>query len=267
MYPADAGPPTTLQEVFEQAMALDAPLGEQLAALSAGFRLARPQVLAAYDRLVARLEAAKLGNTGPRLGEPLPDFVLPDQDGRLTSLEDLLDQGPLVVSFNRGHWCQFCRLETQALAKAHASIAALGAGLVSIVPERAEFSRQFRVQNDLTFPVLSDIDLGYALTAGLVIWIGEELQKLYPEAGVDLALFHGNGGTFLPLPATFVVGQDGLVKARYVDPDFRRRMAIEDILAALAAIREPQAVGSPQRQASTAPRRLPAAKGATSRRP
>jgi len=37
----------------------------------------------------------------------------------------------------------------------------------------------------------------------------------------------------LPIPATFVVGRDGMIKARFVDPDFRRRMAIEDLLIAL----------------------------------
>ena len=31
-----------------------------------------------------------------------------------------------------------------------------------------------------------------------------------------------------------VVGQDGLVKARFVDPDFRHRMAFEDVLGAIA---------------------------------
>lgn len=39
----------------------------------------------------------------------------------------------------------------------------------------------------------------------------------------------------LPIPATFVVGRDGLVKARFVDPDFRKRMAVEDLIAALKA--------------------------------
>ncbi len=37
----------------------------------------------------------------------------------------------------------------------------------------------------------------------------------------------------LPIPATFVVGTDGRVAARFVDPDYRRRMAIEDMLDAL----------------------------------
>lgn len=34
---------------------------------------------------------------------------------------------------------------------------------------------------------------------------------------------------------TFVVGPDGLVKARHIDPDYRHRMAIDNLLAALKA--------------------------------
>jgi peroxiredoxin len=37
----------------------------------------------------------------------------------------------------------------------------------------------------------------------------------------------------LPIPATFVVGRDGLIRARFVDPDYRKRMAIADALSAL----------------------------------
>jgi len=48
-----------------------------------------------------------------------------------------------------------------------------------------------------------------------------------------MAGFHGNDGWLLPIPATFVIRRDGTVQARFVDPDFRRRMAIEDLLAAL----------------------------------
>ncbi len=234
----ETGAPATAQEAFLRALATDAPLGEQLDALTVGLRQARPEITAAYDELAARLASVKIGDAGPMVGEPMPDFLLPDQDGHLTSLSSLLATGPLVVSLNRGHWCHYCRLETRALAGAHSQFAGLGAKLVSIVPERAQYVRQFRSGNALEFPVLSDIDVGYALTLGLIMWIGDEINRRYLEAGIDLALFHGNNGQVLPIPATFVVGADGLIRARHVDPDFRKRMAVEAILAALAALRD-----------------------------
>ena len=51
--------------------------------------------------------------------------------------------------------------------------------------------------------------------------------------GRTLPDYQGNDTWMLPIPATFVVGRDGLVKARFVDPDFRRRMAVEELIAAL----------------------------------
>jgi peroxiredoxin len=237
MADGEPGSAETLEEAFERARALPASLDQQLAAMTASFRRLRPRVTAAYDHLVARLQEARAGETAPAVGEPMPGFLLPDQDGRLLSLDELLASGPLVVSFNRGHWCQYCRLETRALGGAAAAIAAHGAGIVAITPERLPFAKRLRAEAGLGFPVLCDVDLGYALSLGLAIAIGEEIASCYREARIDLGLYQGSGGWLLPVPATFVVGQDGVVKARSVDPDFRRRMSVEDVLAALSALR------------------------------
>jgi peroxiredoxin len=37
----------------------------------------------------------------------------------------------------------------------------------------------------------------------------------------------------LPIAATFIVGTDGIIRARFVDPDHRVHMAIDDMIAAL----------------------------------
>jgi peroxiredoxin len=45
----------------------------------------------------------------------------------------------------------------------------------------------------------------------------------------------GSDTWLLPIPATFVVGTDGRIAARFMDPDYRKRVAVEDLLAALKA--------------------------------
>src|SRR5262245_59727318 len=81
--------------------------------------------------------------------------------------------------------------------------------------------------------VLTDMDLGFALSLGLVFWVCQKVMDMYRGFGIDLAQFQGNGGWFLPIPVTLVVGYDGRVKARFVDPDFRHRMGTEDIVEAV----------------------------------
>jgi len=213
------------------------PLASQLSAYRARSGRDRPEFVKAYDDLVARLSTLDRAEVGPKVGEPLPSFQLPDESGRLVSLASLLETGPAVISFNRGHWCPYCKLELRALAAIHDRIRRLGARVVSIMPDSATLTADFAKKNDLPFPVLSDIDLGYSLSLGLIFWVGVEVQRLYQDVGVDLEKYHGNAGYFLPMAAKFIVGQDGLVKARQVNIEFRERMEPEVIVAALERLR------------------------------
>ncbi len=161
----------------------------------------------------------------------MPPFILPDESGRLVSLPSLIDRGPAVVMFYRGHWCPYCRLNVRAVIAAQDRIKALGGRIVAIMPETQKYAEQFKSESGAPFPVLTDLDNGHALSLNLAIWLGAEIQSLLSY--LDLSDFHGNDGWVLPIPATFVVGCDGLVKARFVDPDFRKRMEIDDLIAAV----------------------------------
>ena len=111
-------------------------------------------------------------------------------------------------------------------------IAAEGGRVVAIMPERQEFAAELKSVGAVPFPILTDMDNGYALSLNLAIWIGAEMQQLM-AGRQDLPSFQGNDSWMLPIPATFVVGTDGVIKARFVDPDYRKRMAIEALLAAM----------------------------------
>ncbi len=84
--------------------------------------------------------------------------------------------------------------------------------------------------------MLTDLDNAYALELELAIWVGEEKKQAMQSAGWDVSPYQGNSAWMLPIPATFVVGADGIVKTRFVDPDYRKRMDVEDILSALRAV-------------------------------
>ena len=142
--------------------------------------------------------------------------------------------GPVAVTFHRGHWCPFCRISINALVRAQEQVASIGGQIVAVMPERQQFVSDLRATSKAPFLVLTDMDNGYAMSLGLAIWVGDEMQKIIAERH-DLPEYQGNDTWMVPIPATFVVGQDGRIKARFVDPDYRKRMAIEDLLAAMRA--------------------------------
>jgi peroxiredoxin len=222
-----------LDEAFERCRDMDASLSERLQALAQTVGQLSPPFAETVDRLILRLRQSDAGATAPQPGDPMPPFLLPDEQGHLVALTKLLDHGPVAVTFHRGHWCPYCRINTDALAKAQKNIAAEGGQVVAVMPDRQQFAAEFKSELRAPFPILTDSDNGYALSLNLAIWVGEEMERFISAAGWNVPKFQGNNSWFLPIPATFIVGQDGHVKARFVDPDYRKRMAIEDVLAAL----------------------------------
>jgi peroxiredoxin len=222
-----------LQEAFEEADSLEAPLEKRLKLYLGESRELLPELESTYDRLVQRVAGNEADKHVPAVGEMLPYFSMIDSEGNLVDHASLIAKGAVVISFNRGPWCDYCGLELHALARAYPDIVAAGGDVVSIVPETAHYARNLQRARKVPFRVLTDLDLAYALSLGLVFWIGEQIKEMYRGFGIDLERFQGNGGWFLPIPATLVVGRDGRVKARFIDPDFRHRMNMEDVLRAI----------------------------------
>lgn len=133
----------------------------------------------------------------------------------------------------RGHWCPYCRLATRAMVGIAERAQLLGAKFVAITPERRPFTALFQRETGAAFPVLSDPDNGYALSLGLAMFLGEELIANLKEIGFDPVPWQGSNSWTLPIPATFVLDCNGVVIGRHVDPDYRRRIEAEDVLAAV----------------------------------
>ena len=222
-----------LEEAFIQSRDLDASLAERLQAFADAVRKLGPHFQDAVDQLVSRLKTHNVGESAPGVGEPMPSFVLPDETGHLVTLEELLKKGPLAVTFHRVHWCPYCRINTRALAEAQGEIIAEGGQIAAIMPDQQRFASELKAESDAPFPILSDIDNGYAMSLNLAFWVGAEMQALMTKAGWDISRWQGSDTWLLPIPATFVIGTDGEVKARFVDPDYRKRPAVEDLIAAL----------------------------------
>jgi peroxiredoxin len=228
---------TDLATALAEICVMDAPLWRRLEAFVEKQREFKSPFTAAGQELVDRLKAGDVGYDAPKLGEDMPPFLLPDQKGQLRALADFTKHGPLVISFNRGHWCPFCRIELTALAQAYDDFADLGATVISIMPDRQQYVGRLPADIAQRLIILSDVDNEYALSLGLVMWLGDGMRKLMAEHGVDLAEVTGNDSWCVPVPATFVVERDGRVIARTVEADFRKRMSMEDIRSALSTAR------------------------------
>jgi len=235
---ASLKPPSQFAPViaaFERARRLDGPLNERMNVIAQAVREVSAEFAEAVDVFVGRLQAVHAGADAPHVGEPMPPFLLPDETGRLVSLASLLGQGPLVIAFHRGHWCPYCRLNAYALAQSAERLG--GATLVAISPELQKHSAELKADARARYPILSDMDNGYALALNLAIWVDDAMAQLIDAAGWNIPAYNGASSWLLPIPATFVIGSDGVITARDIDPDYRRRMDLDELAAAVARTR------------------------------
>jgi peroxiredoxin len=219
-----------LEAEFQSVRNLELPLGARLGRIAAKVRQMSPEFGDAVDTFVHRLERARAGAAAPALGDVMPGFLLADETGRLRSLDELIADGPAAIVFVRGHWCPYCRLNAVGLAEIEARLSPVKLAVIS--PERQAYTTRLKAESGAGFPFLTDVGAGYALSINLAIWIDQAMAALIASAGWDVPAYHGDDAWVMPVPSVFLVGRDGVVAARHIDPDYRRRMELADILDA-----------------------------------
>jgi peroxiredoxin len=205
------------------------------------FRNMRDDVIPAdvvrlMDKATEELIQSKLADQVTGVGREASGFSLPNATGRQVTLSQMLARGPVVISFYRGVWCPFCNLEQRALQHHVPQINELGASLVAISGQTPDNSLSMAEKNGLTYEVLSEVGLTAASSYGLVFRLPDYLQEAYEQLGHPVPMFNGPAQQTLPIPATFVIARDGIIRFAYANPDYRYRADPKDILATLKSI-------------------------------
>ena len=196
-----------------------------------------PAVLEILHRSTQELIASGQAGRAVKAGEVAPAFALPDPDGNTVSSRQLLAKGPLVVTFYRGVWCPYCNLDLQALEESRSQIEARGASLVAISMQTAPNSRKSQRENNLGFPILTDFKGTLADQFGLRWNLSDEMVNFYKNmAGLDLSKINGEDSWTLPMPARYVIGQDGVIAYAEVNPDYSKRPDPSDLFPVLDSL-------------------------------
>lgn len=140
--------------------------------------------------------------TGPRIGEPAPDFALTTLEGKRVSLASYA--GRILVVNVWGTWCPPCRSETPDLVRAERAMRAHGVAFLGVdTTEQAPIVRAFASAHGIVYPQALDPDARFA-------------------HAYDVAYF----------PSTYVIDARGILRARYIDV-----MAPAQIASLVAAAR------------------------------
>ncbi|HYZ41592.1 MAG TPA: peroxiredoxin-like family protein [Stellaceae bacterium] len=198
---------------------------------------AEPHVADAVRRSIQTLAETGLVAKAVKAGETAPVFKLRCGRGGFITLSDLLERGPVVVSFFWGDWCPFCVLELKALAAAHPEIERLGATLVALSPQAQGKSPSPSGDSEPPFPVLQDPGCEIAARYRIAVTIPQQFRAAYLALGYPNSAKTASKGWVLPIPATYVLDSTGRVVLSYLDADYTTRLEPTEIIVALTHLR------------------------------
>jgi peroxiredoxin len=198
---------------------------------------AEPRVIDAARLSIQALAETGLVGKAVKAGETAPLFRIRCWPNGFIDLSDLLDRGPVVVSFFWGDWCPFCVLELKALAAAHREIERLGATLIALSPQAREKSSFPDSDGDPPFTVLQDHGCEIAARYRIAFTVARQFRAAYLALGHPNPAKTGSKGWMLPIPATYVLDSTGLVVLSYLDADYTTRLEPAEIIVALTHLR------------------------------
>lgn len=192
-----------------------------------------PETQAIHTRVIAELQEQRITDRTPPVGAKSPTFELKDHNGKLVSSTELLRKGRLVICFYRGRWCPFCVGQLEVMNLILPQIEQAGASMVAISPQTVQQSFFMADQHKLRFPLLSDTGNQVARQFGLVYRVPDDQQAIFRRSFINLPFANGDESWELPIPATYILDQDGTVLYASASPDYTERPEPQHILRVL----------------------------------
>lgn len=215
-------------------MAISESLSSQIVALQAEMIPQIPEkalntMMAATQKLID----SGLAEKALSVGDTCPDFKLNNAHGVSISLSEQLKNGTQIISFYRGAWCPYCNLEIKALKESLGAFQNLGADLIAISPQLPDKSFSQTNELNLEFEVLSDLSNQVAKQFGLVFTLEQDIRPIYDAFEIDIAGHNGDDKFELPIPATYIVDSNRIIRYAFVNADYTQRLEPATIIEEL----------------------------------
>lgn len=171
---------------------------------------------------------------GLKTGMKAPDFTLKAPDGQVIKLSEELKKQPVVLMFYRGQWCPVCTRYLAGFQETAPQIAAKGARVIAVTLETNDNIAKTIEKTKIDFTVLSDENSSVMNDYKVLFSVTDAYQdRIRKGKEVDIAFNNGKTVAQLPVPATYVIGQDGVIKFVQFDLNYKNRASVNDIIQQL----------------------------------
>ncbi len=168
------------------------------------------------------------------IGDKAPNFLALDQFEHRFSLKDRLENGPVIVVFYRGQWCPHCNRHMSHIQDSLQMILDAGASVIAITPEKGAKIEKTMEKSGATFSIIYDENHRIMDKYHVTFKLGGWKRFIYGSAGININKASGNKDNALPVPATYIIAQYGIIFSSHFNEDYTERMSVKEMLEVLS---------------------------------
>ena len=170
---------------------------------------------------------------GLKVGDRAPAFETLDAKGDTVTQDELLADGPLLLFFYRGQWCPVCNKTLSAYADSLERVRDQGITPLAVTPETAPNVDSMRGKSGIGVRVIPDTSRSIMKDYRVLFNVTSEYEdKIRKKLSSDIAANNAAKEAYLPVPATYLIDEEGKVVWRHFYPDYKERASVRAIIKA-----------------------------------
>lgn len=169
------------------------------------------------------------------INSKIPDVSVKTIEGENLQLRSIIAEKPTVLIFYRGGWCPYCSRHMAELQQIEEQIVEMGYQILAVSVDKPEVLKETLSDIELSYTLLSDSPADVMKAFGIAYRVDDKTVARYKSIGIDFEKNTGYDHHILPAPAVFILDQEGTVKFKYVNPDYKQRINGDVLLAAAKA--------------------------------
>ncbi|MGJ8692841.1 MAG: peroxiredoxin-like family protein [Thalassotalea sp.] len=174
-------------------------------------------------------------------GQTVPNIMVTDTDGKQQPLNQVLNKQKTILFFYRGGWCPFCNTQLGQLKKIESKLADMGFQLIGISTDAADDLKASLNKHQASYQLLSDYHSNISQAFGLAYFTSKATTDRYVSMLKLKNPLQKNqqqeDRLVLPVPAVYIVDQQGMVQFNYVNPNIKVRLHEELLLQAASLVK------------------------------
>ncbi len=164
------------------------------------------------------------------VGEVAPSITGMDQYGRSIKTTELLPDQKILLIFYRGNWCPHCKKHLAKLQDNIEELSDKNVKVLVVTPEKVEKTKETSKNWNASYSILHDANNEIMEAYHVAFEVNPSNVPNYFEA-VSKMVAENNGADnmVLPVPATYLIGNDGKIMYVQFDPDYKNRSDFDEI--------------------------------------